>query len=63
MTQLFRPQPSYPYPHRAILIRLQDNSLFLISPIKLSTDIRAAVDALGTVKYLVAPNSFANKLP
>jgi len=54
----FRPpaQPSYPYPHRAVVIRLQDNSLLIISPIQLSSDIRAAVDALGTVKYLVAPN-------
>ena len=54
----FRPpaQPSYPYPHRAVVIRLTDNSLFIISPIQLSADIRAAVGALGAVRYLVSPN-------
>ena len=55
----FRPpaQPRYPYPHRSVIIRLQDHSLFVISPIQLSADLRAAVDALGAVKYLVAPNN------
>lgn len=54
----YRPpaQPIYPFPHRAVVIRLEDNSLFVISPIKLSADVQAAVDALGAVKYLVAPN-------
>lgn len=49
-------QPRYPYTHRAIVIRLDDVSLFVISPIQLTPDIRADVDRLGTVKYLVSPN-------
>lgn len=54
----YRPpmQPRYPYTHRAIVIRLDDSSLFVISPIQLTPDIRADVDQLGTVKYLISPN-------
>jgi hypothetical protein len=54
----YRPpmQPRYPYTHRAIVIRLDDGSLFVISPIQLTPDIKAKVDQLGAVKYLVSPN-------
>jgi Domain of unknown function (DUF4336) len=54
----FRPpmQPSYPYTHRAIVIRLNHRDLFVVSPIRLTPEIRASVDQLGTVKYLVSPN-------
>lgn len=54
----YRPpmQPSYPYTHRAVVIRLSDNSLFILSPIRLTPAIRANIDALGVVKYLVSPN-------
>lgn len=54
----YRPpmQPRYPYSHRAVVIRLNDNSLFILSPIRLSPDIRADIDRLGVVKYLVSPN-------
>jgi hypothetical protein len=49
-------QPRYPYPYRAIVIRLDDSSLFVISPIQLTASIRTDVDLLGSVKYLVSPN-------
>lgn len=54
----YRPpmQPRYPYTHRAMVIRLNDNSLFVISPIHLTPDLRAEMDTLGTVKYIVSPN-------
>jgi hypothetical protein len=54
----YRPpmQPRYPYTHRAVVIRLDDGSLFVISPIQLTPNIRADVDELGAVKYLVSPN-------
>ncbi|WP_304188266.1 DUF4336 domain-containing protein [Phenylobacterium aquaticum] len=45
------------YPTRMAVIRLQDGSLFLWSPTALTQDLRAAVDALGEVQHLVAPNS------
>ncbi|MGB3655983.1 MAG: DUF4336 domain-containing protein [Rivularia sp. (in: cyanobacteria)] len=55
----YRPpmQPKYPYTHRAVVIRLKDNSLFIISPIRITDDIRTDIDALGTVKYIVSPNN------
>ncbi len=54
----FRPplQPRYPYPHRAVVIRLDDGSLFVHSPISLTPEIRKDLDTLGTVRYLVSPN-------
>jgi len=54
----YRPpmQPRYPYTHRAVVIRLNDGSLFILSPIQLTADIRANIDPLGVVRYLVSPN-------
>lgn len=54
----FRPpmQPRYPYTHRAVVIRLNDNGLFVLSPIHLTPEIRADIDTLGVVKYLVSSN-------
>lgn len=49
-------QPRYPYTIRAVVIRLDDGSLFILSPIQLNPDIRADIDALGVVRYLVSPN-------
>lgn len=45
------------YPTRMAVIRLADGGLFVWSPIRLSDDLRAAVDALGEVRHLIAPNS------
>ncbi|MCE9651133.1 MAG: DUF4336 domain-containing protein [Parvibaculum sp.] len=45
------------YPTRTAVIRLSDGDLFIWSPVALTNDLRAAVDALGTVRYLIAPNS------
>lgn len=45
------------YPTRMAVIRLEDGALFLWSPTQLSDELRAAVDALGEVRYLIAPNS------
>ena len=54
----YRPpmQPRYPYTHRAIVIRLNDGSLFILSPIQLTPEICADIAPLGVVKYLVSPN-------
>ena len=54
----FRPpaQPRYPYTHRAVVIRLQDESLWVHSPIALTPTIKANIDTLGTVTSLVSPN-------
>ncbi len=45
------------YPTRMAVVRLSDASLFVWSPTSLSPDLRAEVDALGPVRYLVAPNA------
>ncbi len=45
------------YPTRMVIIRLPGGELFIWSPIPLSLELRAAVDALGDVRYLIAPNS------
>jgi len=54
----YRPpiQPRYPYTHRAVVICLNNDSLFILSPIQLTSDIRTDIDAIGVVKYLVSPN-------
>ena len=44
------------YPTRMAVIRLP-GGLLVWSPIALSAELRAAVDALGTVAWVVAPNS------
>lgn len=54
----YRPpaQPRYPYTHRAVVIRLEDGSLFIHSAIALTPTIKTEIDTLGTVKYLISPN-------
>lgn len=47
----------FAYPTRMAVIRLSDGSLFIWSPVALSDSLRAAVDALGEVRYLVSPNA------
>ena len=45
------------YPTRMAVIRLADGSLFVWSPTALGNDLKSAVDALGAVRHVVAPNS------
>lgn len=40
------------------VIRLEDQSLLLISPIEINPVIKETLNSLGTVKYLIAPNLF-----
>ena len=43
---------------RMTIVRLNDGSLWLHSPIPISDKLRREVDALGPVRYLVAPSCF-----
>ena len=43
---------------RMTVIKLEDDSLVLISPIKINSELQQEIDTLGTVKCLVAPNLF-----
>nr|WP_302480085.1 DUF4336 domain-containing protein [Sphingomonas bacterium] len=45
------------YPTKMAAIRLDDGTLFIWSPIALTDALRAAVDALGDVRWLIAPNT------
>lgn len=45
------------YPTRMAVIRLAKGDLAVWSPTALSDELRAAVDALGMVRYLVPPNT------
>ncbi len=45
------------YPTRMAVIQLTDGSLFVWSPIALSPDLKAAVNGLGPLAHIVAPNS------
>lgn len=45
------------YPTRMAVIRLTGGALFVWSPVALGADLRAAVDGLGVVRHIVAPNS------
>ena len=45
------------YPTRMAVIRLSDGRLFIWSPIELTDILRAEVDTLGRVAYIIAPNS------
>lgn len=45
------------YPTRMAVIRLSGGGLVVWSPTALSNELRAEVQALGTVRYLVPPNS------
>ncbi|WP_188762259.1 DUF4336 domain-containing protein [Sandarakinorhabdus glacialis] len=45
------------YPTRMIVIRLSDGALFVWSPTALSSELQVAIDRLGPVRYIVAPNT------
>ena len=46
-----------PFPTRMTVIRLADGKLFVHSPIRLNDVLKAEIDALGEVAYLIAPNT------
>jgi|GEM_PF-20873 len=46
----------FPYPTRMVLVRIGGDALWVWSPIALDGRLRAEVDALGTVRWLVSPN-------
>jgi hypothetical protein len=46
----------FAYSTRMAAIRLADRQLFIWSPVALTPALKAEIDALGTVRYLVSPN-------
>jgi hypothetical protein len=47
----------YAYPTRTVIIKLEGGDLFVWSPIQLTDRLKSAIDQIGPVKHLVAPNS------
>ncbi len=48
---------SLPFPTRMTVIRQENGDIWLHSPIKISPELTAQIDALGPVRYLIAPNT------
>ncbi len=46
----------FAYPTRSVIIRLQDQNLWLWSPIKLTPALKQEIEALGQPAHLVSPN-------
>ncbi len=46
----------FPYPTRAVVARLSGGDLWVWSPVKLSPELQAEIDRLGSVRHLVSPN-------
>ena len=44
------------YPTRSVIARLENGDLWIWSPVKLTENLRAEVDRLGSVRHLVSPN-------
>lgn len=51
----------FAYPTRMIVVRLTGGALFIWSPVALSTELRDAVDLLGPVDHVVAPNALHHR--
>lgn len=45
------------FPTRAVIVRLPDGGLWVWSPVDLTPEAAAELDALGPVRHLVAPNT------
>ncbi len=45
-----------PFPTRMTIIRLKNNDLWCHSPIELVPELKAKIDALGSVRHLISPN-------
>ncbi len=45
-----------PYPTRMTVVRLKDGSLWVCSPIELTTRLKESIESLGAVRCLVSPN-------
>ncbi len=46
----------FPYPTRMVVVQLSDGKLWVWSPVALSVELTDAVEAIGTVHYIVSPN-------
>lgn len=47
---------SIPFPTRMTIVRLSSGELWCHSPIELTEELKAEIDALGAVRHLISPN-------
>ncbi len=47
---------SLPYSTRMVVVRIPNDELLIYSPVDLVPSVKSALDELGQVKYLIAPN-------
>ncbi len=52
----FAPAMRVPFPTRMVIARLRGGELWVWSPTELTNELRARVDALGTVRHLISPS-------
>jgi Domain of unknown function (DUF4336) len=50
------PWPKLPFPTRMTIIRLADGDLFVHSPTPLTPSLRAEIERVGRVRFIVGPN-------
>lgn len=48
----------FPYPTRMAIVRLSSGAAWIWSPVALTEELAAAVQALGPVEHIVSPNTF-----
>ncbi len=46
----------FPYPTRMAVVRLSDGTAWVWSPVAISEELAAAVEAIGPVRHIVSPN-------
>ncbi len=56
--RILRVAPAGRIPARMVIAPLSDRSLFVWSPLQLTSGLRGALDELGAVRFVVAPNTF-----
>jgi len=47
-----------PFPTRMTIVRLRNSDLWCHSPTKLTPELKAQIDSLGSVRHLISPNKF-----
>lgn len=47
------------YPTCMAIVRLSDGSLWVWSPVELTDELKAEVEALGPVKHILSPNKIS----
>lgn len=50
------PWPKFPFPTRMTAVRLENGELFIHSPTPLTPSLRAEIESIGKVRFIIGPN-------